>query len=126
MKLNKEKEMTKANIEELQIDGKTYVPKDSIPTKVRALNGGEIEMSGNVFIRTVTFAYTGRVVEATAEYIAITDAAWIADTGRWTQAIGNGTLNEVEPYPDGLVVLVSKGAIVEISEWTHPLPRVQK
>ena len=32
------------------------------------------------------------------------DVAWIADDGRFNEAIAKGTLGEVEPYPDGLEV----------------------
>ena len=52
------------------------------------------------------------------------DAAWIADTGRFSDALKNGNLNEVEPYPGSC--FVSAGAVVDVSEWAHELPRTRK
>lgn len=78
-----------------------------------------------VFVRTVTMNYTGRVADLTERWLVLEDCAWIADSGRWMQALANGTLSEVEPYPDG-AVWVAMGAVLDISEWSHDLPRTQK
>lgn len=77
----------------------------------------------NVFIRTVTNYYTGRLVSCD-QYLHLEDAAWIADTGRFATALETGKLNEVEPYPADCWVAV--GSITDISEWRHQLPRTQK
>ena len=79
----------------------------------------------NVFIRTVIFFYTGRLCSYDDKFIVLEDAAWIADTGFWAEALTTGKLNEVEPYPDGKI-LVSLGTVVDISLWTHDLPRTRK
>ena len=75
-----------------------------------------------VFIRTVTHHFTGRLVSATAGELVIEEAAWIADSGRWSAALTTGALGEVEPYPAGPVV-VSRGAAVDVCLWPHALPR---
>lgn len=75
-------------------------------------------------IRTVTMHYTGRVIAITDSDIVLVDAAWIADTGRYHNSLVEGTLSEVEPYPDG--VCVSRSCIVDFVVWKHPLPRGQK
>lgn len=77
----------------------------------------------NVLVRTVTHYYTGRLAGAGA-WLALEDAAWIADTGRFSDALANGTLAEVEPYPGSC--LVSAGAVVDVSLWGHKLPRTRK
>jgi hypothetical protein len=77
-----------------------------------------------VFIRTVTYHYTGRIVAITPGEIVLAEAAWIADSGRFSVALATGTLSEVEPYPAGVVI--SRGAIVDVSPWAHPLPRMAK
>jgi hypothetical protein len=77
----------------------------------------------SVFLRTVTMYYVGRVTNVTKDYIFLTDAAWIADTIRWHEAIRDGKMREVEPYPDGLEIAIARGALVEISPWLHPLLR---
>lgn len=78
------------------------------------------------FVRTVTHYLTGRLVAVDDRELVLTDAAWIADTGRFSDAMKSGTLNEVEPYPDGAEVIVGRGALVDAARWTHALPREQK
>ena len=75
-----------------------------------------------VFIRTVTHHYTGRVVSCDARWMVLEDAAWVADDGRFANALESGVLQEVEPYPDG-AVRIGMGAILDVSSWDHELPR---
>lgn len=77
-------------------------------------------------VRTVTHYTTGRLVAVDQHELLFVDAAWIADTVRYADTISTGQLNEVEPYPDGLPVIVGRGSIVDATEWRHPLPRKQK
>ena len=74
-------------------------------------------------IRTVTMMYTGRLTKVTESDFVLEDAAWIADSGRYADALSKGTLQEVEPYPNE--VIVSRAALVDMAVWSHPLPRVQ-
>lgn len=83
-----------------------------------------IEVGQCYLIRTVTMAYTGRVLEITDSEIRLGEAAWIADTGRYADALSKGTLGEVEPYPDQ--VIVSRAALVDAAVWDWPLPRDQR
>ena len=78
-----------------------------------------------VFVRTVTYHYTGRITRVTPGEIVLEDAAWIGDSGRFAAALADGELSEVEPYPDG-EVLISRGAVVDCCRWAHPLPRTTK
>ncbi len=80
-----------------------------------------VRVGASVIVRSVMFFYTGRVVSIDETWLVLSDAAWIADTGRWSEALKTGSLGEVEPYPD--VVAISKGAIVDVSTWSHTLPR---
>ena len=82
------------------------------------------EVGKAYLIRTVTMAYTGRVVAVTESDVVLDEAAWIADTGRFSDALTTGQLSEIEPYPGR--VAVGRGAIVDFSEWSHALPRKQK
>jgi hypothetical protein len=79
-----------------------------------------------VFIRTVTYHYTGRVVAIDETTIVLQEAAWIADSGRWANALATGGLSEVEPYPADRLVYVGRGAVVDVTSWSHDLPRAQK
>ena len=76
------------------------------------------------FIRTCTYHLTGRVQAIIGNFIVLNDAAWIADSGRLADALAKGTLNEVEPMPDGTIV--SLGAITDAAPWHHDLPKNQK
>ena len=87
---------------------------------------GPYEIGANYFVRTVTHHYTGRLVEVYEHELVLVDAAWIADDGRWQQAIATGALNEVEPYPDGARCIIGRGSIVDACAVAWPLPRAQK
>ncbi len=86
-----------------------------------------LKVGSKVFIRTVTSYYTGEVIELTDHEITLVNAAWIADTGRFAQAMATGEFSEVEPYPDTHEVSINRGSISDIvRNWPHPLPRTQK
>ena len=78
----------------------------------------------NYIIRTVTMIYTGKLVSVYDKELVLEDAAWIAETARWYDTLKNGSLSEVEPFPDGNII-ISRGAIVDVAVWVHKLPRVQ-
>jgi hypothetical protein len=78
----------------------------------------------NVFVRTVTYHYTGRLVSTEGGFLELADAAWVADSGYFSRALSGGSLNEVEPYPG--TCFVSTAAVVDLSEWLHELPRSVK
>ena len=83
------------------------------------------EIGANYQIRTVTFILTGRIVSVGSAEIVITDAAWIADTGRFAAAVSHQTYSEVEPYPDGVEVIVGRGTVIDAVKISK-LPRIQK
>ena len=78
----------------------------------------------NYLIRTVTMIQTGRLVAITEHELVVEDAAWIADTDRFADALKTGKFNEVEPFPDGQVI-IGRGAIVDAVQ-IHITPRTQK
>lgn len=86
--------------------------------------GGPWKIGEKYLIRTVTNYLTGRLVSVGAQELVIEDAAWIADTGRFSDALKTGKLNEVEPI--GSPVIVGRGSIVDAEIWTFDLPREQK
>ena len=77
-----------------------------------------------VFIRCVTHYQTGRIREIVGDFLVLEDAAWIADTGRFADALAKAEFNEVEPVKG--TCRVNTGAIVDCFEWQGPLPKVQK
>jgi len=64
-------------------------------------------------VRTVTMIQVGRLERVTRHELVLSDAAWIADTGRWSDAVTDGHFAEVEPWPAGTEVIVGRGAIVD-------------
>jgi|SRR3990167_1978477 len=79
----------------------------------------------NYFIRTVTHHLTGKLVQVADKELVLEDAAWIADDGRFHDALKTGELNEIEPFPAGKVI-VGRGSLIDCCEWLHDLPRSQK
>lgn len=81
-------------------------------------------IGANYLIRTVTMIDTGRLVEVTMMELVLEDAAWIADTGRFSDALGKSEFNEVEPFPTGRVI-IGRGSVIDAVE-IPTLPRIQK
>ena len=77
----------------------------------------------NILIRTVTNFYTGRVIEENSKFLKLEKAAWIADTGRFSDALASNIFDEVEPYPRPVIVM--KAAMVNVTE-IGELPTKQK
>lgn len=78
------------------------------------------------FVRTVTHHLVGKLVKVTPAELVLVDAAWVADDGRFHEAIAKGTVAEVEPYPDGAEVIVGRGSLIDATRWQHALLRVVK
>lgn len=84
----------------------------------------EKELQGKkLFIRTVTYHLVGKVESVADGFIKLSGASWIADSGRFSNAINQGTLSEVEPVGEAYVNL---GSIVDMFPWSHGLPTQQK
>ena len=88
--------------------------------------GHPFEIGENYFIRTVTHHLTGKLVEVFPTELVLVDAAWIADDGRLMDALKTGVFGEVEPYPDGVRVVVGRGSIIDAQVFANKLPRSQK
>ena len=76
------------------------------------------------FIRTVTMYMTGRLIKVTPTELVLEEAAWIADTGRFSSAMKTGSFSEVEPYNGP--VIVGRGSIIDAQEWSLVLPKEVK
>lgn len=85
---------------------------------------GAWEIGKNYLIRTVTMIDTGRLVAVGEHELVLEDAAWIADTGRFTQAVAKAEFGEVEPFPSGRVI-IGRGSIIDAVQ-IEKIPREQK
>jgi len=80
---------------------------------------------GNIyFIRTVTMHLIGRVSIVNDKELVLEKAAWVADSGRFYDALKTGTLNEIEPFVNS--VIVNRSAIVDATIWNFSVPTEQK
>lgn len=72
------------------------------------------------FIRTVTMHLVGKLESINDKELLLSKASWIADSGRFSQALNTGELNEIEPFKSD--VIVNRNSIIDATLWTHELP----
>ena len=81
------------------------------------------DMVGEKFyFRTVTYHLTGRVKKVIGSILELENAAWIADSGRFMNAIKEGKLSEVEPVGRAYINIQS---VTDFFPWRHSLPEKQ-
>ena len=83
------------------------------------------EVGKNYLVRTVTHIQTGQLVAVGPTELVLTNAAWIADTGRFTNALRDCTFKEVEPFPKDTHVIIGRGALIDAVQ-IEKLPTEQK
>lgn len=116
----------------ITLDGTKYVAEKDYNELVKKkttkviVGGKEIPfvVGGKYFFRTVTYFATGEVESVNGNFLTLKDAAWIADTGRFRDAIMSGILIEVEPVE--VPMFININSITDAFAWTHALPRDQK
>ena len=79
----------------------------------------------NYFIRTVTHHHTGKLVDVTEHELVLEHAAWIADDGRFTEALAKSEFNEIEMFPAGSRVIIGRGSLIDAVE-ISTIPTSQK
>lgn len=84
------------------------------------------EIGKAYLIRTVTHIDMGIVKAVGDKELVLSQASWIADTGRFHDTLKGGPskLSEIEPYTHD--VILGRGAIIDATFWPHELPREQK
>jgi hypothetical protein len=81
-------------------------------------------VGGKYFIRTVTYFATGKVKRIVGKFLVLEDAAWIADTGRFSDAMSKGIMDEVEPVE--CEMFLNTDSITDAFVWDKKLPKEQK
>lgn len=79
------------------------------------INDQHWKIGANYLIRTVTMIDTGRLVAVTPQELVLEDAAWIADTGMFADSLKTCEFDEVEPFPDGRVI-IGRAAVIDAVE----------
>lgn len=124
--------MTMTEIQQLvnQLVNQLTSRANSLPPLKPAKSGEWLwRVGANYHIRTVSYHFTGTFVGFNGpnySELAFENAAWIADDGRFAQAIATGEMSEIEPYPDGTVIGINRSCIVDFTEVKWPTPRSQK
>jgi hypothetical protein len=72
------------------------------------------------FIRTVTMHIIGILEVVNDTELLLKNASWIADSGRFNNALQTGELNEVEPFVNE--VIVNRATIIDATIWSHKTP----
>ncbi len=86
------------------------------------------EIGENYLIRTVTMIQLGKLIEVFDTEIVLDNAVWIADTGRFNEALAKGVENvessEIEIFNGKIII--GRGAIVDACTYSHNLPTENK
>jgi hypothetical protein len=106
----------------ITVDGVEYVEKTNLGDK----SNPYLIVGKPYFIRTATHYYTGKLEWVGRNEIVLTSAAWIADTGRFSEFASGSEAKEVEMYQEDSRVIIGRGAIVDMSERVGPLPSQTK
>lgn len=96
--------------------------KSKVSAKSVSDSRGPYKVGENYFLRTVTHHLTGKLVAVYDKELVLSSAAWIADDGRFSQALATGNVNEVEPFPSDEQVIVGRGSLIDCVRWKHALP----
>jgi hypothetical protein len=78
----------------------------------------------NYLIRTVTMIVLGKLEAVYDSELVMSSASWVADTGRFHDALKTGKLNEVEPFINDVVV--GRNSLIDATIWQHKLVLEQK
>lgn len=97
--------------------------KHFLEVEAKEIKAYEDMIGGKYFFRTVTYHTVGEVKKIVGRFAYLKDASWIADSGRFMEAIKDGTLNEVEPVGEAFINL---DTVVDFFPWLHALPKDQK
>jgi len=115
-----ENELNKYTIEEL---------KEQISKLEQEQNKKDFEVGENYLIRTVTHINVGKLIKVTEKEFYLQDCSWVADTGRFANILKNGLesedSSEIEPFGEGIVI-VGRGALIDMIKYNHKLPDKQK
>jgi len=109
-------------MQKMVINGEEWIKANDVnqlEVKVDETQDATFLQIGKVYlIRTVTMIYTGVLKAQSKTELLLKDAAWIAETERWSQTCKDEVFKEVEPYFRD--VIIYKGAILDITEITKP------
>jgi hypothetical protein len=110
---------------QIEISDETYEKiKDQLSQTEQVEISGLDDLVGKKwFFRCIPFHWVGRVKSRIGDIFELESASWVADSGRFMQAIEKGKLSEVEPVGQ---VFINIKAVCDFVSWKHDLPKEQK
>jgi hypothetical protein len=73
----------------------------------------------NVFIRTCTLYYIGKIKLLTPSFVLLEQVTWVAQTAHWGETLRNGSLREHANMPDDAAI--SLWSVIDCTKWRHKL-----
>jgi hypothetical protein len=109
----------------LEVSDETYekIKNQLLEEEKRDFSSLDDLIGGKFFFRTVTYHLIGKVEKIVGKIAVLKNASWVANSGRFMNAIKDGTLEEVEPVGDCFVNL---DTVTDFFPWGHDLPQEQK
>lgn len=105
-----------------KIEKRVKIAKKTKPTKKPTLKQDKNHpyKIGKIYIiRTVTMYLLGRLTQVFDKELVLEECSWIPDSGRWSNALNTGNLNEVEPFIQSEPVIIGRGSIIDCQVWMH-------
>jgi hypothetical protein len=79
------------------------------------------EIGKDYMIRTVTMIYLGVLKNFNDKELLFEDVAWIPETSRWNEFVNGAKPNEMEPYPND--VIIGRSALLDATVMTKKIKR---
>lgn len=112
----------------ITVGGKQVEVDDSVYEALLAETKKEVSSFNDLvgqkwFFRGVTNYLLGKVKNVVYPFVFLETSSWVADTGKFSTAIKDGELSEVEYVGDSAINLLS---VVDMFPWNHDLPKKSK
>ena len=101
--------------------------KKTKPTKSKSILADHPFKIGQAYlIRLVTHYWVGVLDWVGEKEMVLSNASWVADTGRFNEAISTGKMSEIEYVGSSGPEIIGRGALVDATIWKHALPTESK
>ena len=111
--------------EETYLKIKEQLEEDELEDELGVINELDDLIGKAFFFRAITYHLVGMVesrIKGT-NILRLSTASWVADSGRFMDAIKKGTLSEVEPVG---IAFINIDTVTDFFPWKHKLPTKQK
>jgi hypothetical protein len=79
------------------------------------------QIGKSYIVRTVSFANVGKLKDIKGNWLIMSAASWIADTGSWADCLQKAnSFKQVEPFKDDVYINID--AIIDATPFNHKLP----